>query len=123
MDEIKIEQLEQEPEEEKKKTSAKPFIIAASIIIIIFIGIFSLKFIINPTAEVITIDQLHLMNINGELDPSQGYIYNGFSFVKSENMWFTRVSSEFAEFEIPLHFSPNELEDVKVSGSQECGTR
>ncbi|MFC1801050.1 hypothetical protein ACFLZB_01155 [Nanoarchaeota archaeon] len=115
-EEIKIEKVADE-EEQKKTNHIRNFLIIAGIIVAIFILILSLKFIIPSTPEVLTLDDLHRLNADNKLDETQGIIYNGYSFVKVETLWYTRVSSVDAIYEIPLHYTPQDLEDVTVSGS------
>ena len=61
-------------------------------------------------------NDLFLENIDGNLPEDQGYIYNGFSFVKFDNLWYTEVQFQEKIFQVPLHFGPKELEDIKITG-------
>ena len=68
-------------------------------------------------ASVINIDDMHEQNLEGELDDEEGYVYNGFSFIKADGLWWTEVSLDNKLVKIPLHFAPKEVEHVKISGS------
>ena len=67
-------------------------------------------------AAVATIDDLHQMNYDGDLNEEQGYIYNGYSVVRNDKLWWTQVSGVDEDLIIPLHFGPKDLVDVEVSG-------
>ncbi|MBN2567016.1 hypothetical protein JXB02_02945 [Candidatus Woesearchaeota archaeon] len=43
-------------------------------------------------------------------------IYNNFVFIRYDGLWYTKVRTQSAEYEIPLHFSPPEVMDVPVTG-------
>jgi len=60
-------------------------------------NLFAIKFIRGPTAQVITIDELHQKNLKGE-ESDINYVYNGFSFVFINGMWYTQVQKEDTVF-------------------------
>ncbi len=64
----------------------------------------------------IVIDDLHDQNLNGELPEEEGYVYNGFSVVKADGLWWTEVESESRLVKIPLHFGPKEVENIPLTG-------
>lgn len=72
------------------------------------------------SAVVIDIDELHLQNLDGNLDEDEGYLYNGFSFVYADSLWWTEVMTVFGEdktlLKIPLHFGPKDLVNVTSNG-------
>ena len=69
------------------------------------------------SAEVVNVDELHQDNLAGDLDEQEGYIYNGYSFVKADGLWWTEMRVKDKLLKIPLHFGPREVEDVKVAGT------
>ncbi len=67
--------------------------------------------------DVQTLDDLHKDNLDGNLqDDLEGYVYRGFSFVKTDGLWWTSINREGTLVKIPLHYGPKEVEHVKVSG-------
>ncbi len=64
---------------------------------------------------------LHIENRAGALDETEGYLYNDFSFVSYDDLWWTEIVVYYTDpptlLIIPLHYSPNELEEVEFSGS------
>ncbi|MBU0469842.1 MAG: hypothetical protein KKA62_06025 [Nanoarchaeota archaeon] len=93
------------------------------IIVLVIIGIFVLiiagfKVYGHFTAAaVVDVDQLHQDNLQGNLKEEEGYLYNGFSFVKADGLWWTEVKRFDTLVKIPLHFAPKELEDIPIKGS------
>ena len=43
--------------------------------------------------------------------------YNGYTFEKIGALWYTEVQSGNNLYQVPLHFAPDELENITVSGS------
>jgi hypothetical protein len=136
MDELKIsDKIEKELDQEdslnikeaitedinKEEVSAEGKTIVIAIVVIFGIFVLSLggfKLYGNLTsAQVIDIDQLHQNNLNGELNEKEGYIYNGFSFIKVDGLWWTEVKIGNQNTKIPLHFGPKDVEQIPLSGS------
>lgn len=90
-------------------------ILAVAGIFALFVGGFKVYDSLTA-ANVITIDDLHQENLEGDLEEEEGYLYNGFSFVKVDGLWWTGVKLGSRLVKIPLHFSPKEVEHVKTSG-------
>src|SRR3989338_706858 len=67
-------------------------------------------------ADVVVIDDLHKQNLEGDLDSDQGYMYNGFSVVNADGLWWTEVEVENRLIKIPLHFGPKEVESIAITG-------
>ncbi len=67
-------------------------------------------------AGVVIIDDLHQKNLDGQLDNEEGYIYNGYSFVKADGLWWTEVEVKNRIIKIPLHYGPRDLENIPVNG-------
>ena len=60
-------------------------------------------------------EYLHMQNMEGKFS-DKNYIYNGFSFVYTDDLWYTRMQEMGKIMDIPFHFSPKEAEDVVVNG-------
>lgn len=105
-------------EEEEKKISDKALVFITIGIILIGAAIFGVRFLIKGNIPK-TIEDLHKLNIEGKLDESQGYIYNGYSFVKFDNMWHTKMMSPMRtrEYNIYFRYGPKEAKDVPVYGT------
>jgi len=111
-------EIDEEKEKiEQKKMSDKVLVFSIISLIIIFGIIFGMKIFRKPIV-VETVDDLHEMNLQGELDPEIGYLYNGYSFVQFSGLWYTQVQNEAgtALFDIALHYGPRDLEDIPVIG-------
>ncbi len=68
------------------------------------------------TAGVVLIDDLHQQNLDGKLDSDEGYVYNGYSFVKADGLWWTGVEVKNRIIKIPLHYGPRDVETIPVTG-------
>ena len=119
---VKSEEIKQDLKEikadidEEKKVSDKALIVSAIVIILLIVAIIGLKFIPRELPK--TIEDLHLANLKEELDSDQGYTYNGYSFVFANGLWYTQVQNIAGTslFNIPLHYSPKDLEDIPIEG-------
>jgi len=114
MNDKKEKQAEQEEEKPRKKDS-KLFLVSILIIIGIVAGIIIWRIAI-PTGKVTTIDDLHALNLKGKLSEDKGYIYNGFSFVFYDGMWYTQSRIGNTLLNVPMHFGPRDLENITVKG-------
>jgi len=103
------------PEKEEKKISDKILIVSVIIIAVLFIAVFSIKFLIKP--KINTIDDLHLLNVQGKLKPEQGYMYGGFSFIRANDLWYTQIQVGNILIDIPLHYGPKDMENMPVEGA------
>ena len=114
-----LEEGEVPDEEDYQDSSDKKIIIVVTAIIIglflVTIGGFSLYNNLT-TAGVINIDDLHQDNLNNQLKDEEGYIYNGFSFVKVDGLWWTEMNKFGVLLKVPLHFAPKDLEDIPLEG-------
>ena len=88
--------------------------------ILILVGVFGLflggfKLYSNQltTAAVVDVDQLHQDNLAGDLNEEEGYIYNDYSFVKVDGLWWTEMNKFGTLLKIPLHFGPKEVESIQ----------
>jgi hypothetical protein len=104
-----------QPYKGSRKENKNLLIVVGSIflIVLMFVGILALY---NPKKDVMTIDELHLANIEGKLDPEQGYIYNGYSFVKFVGVWYSQVEKGNTLYDITFNYDPKSVEDIPVEG-------
>ena len=123
--EINIEKLEREaaPEGSLEATSeevgnTKSIVIMISIVVGLFVLFLVGSFAYNhlTAADVVNVDDLHKENLNNKLDESEGYIYNGYSFVKADGLWWTELNKFGGLLKVPLHFGPKEVEYIPLSG-------
>ncbi len=141
VDKFKIAQaLEKEQEQEEQKTihqlaesdlqsigpgkeDGKNILIMIGVLVGIFVLTLGGFKLYNQftAAGVVVLDDLHTQNLEGELDQDQGYVYNGFSVVKADGLWWTEVEIENRLIKIPLHFGPKEVEQVPVLGNLDSG--
>lgn len=110
-----IKELNKEIKEEKH-VSDWILIAAVAVIVVILVSLFILKNFQKEEPK--TIDDLHTLNLQGKLKPEQGYLYNGYSFVYANGLWYTQVQNKAGTslFGIPLHYGPNDLIDVPIEG-------
>lgn len=92
------------------------------ITVIVLVGVFALfiggfNFYNGITsAAVVNVDELHQDNLAGNLDEEEGYVYNGYSFVKADGLWWTEMDKFGTVLKVPLHFGPKEIEDLDIEG-------
>ncbi len=98
---------------------SKYILIFALVVIGIFVFSFAGFKVYNNlnSAQVLDIDQLHKDNLDGELPEDQGYIYNGFSVIKADGLWWTEVKRYDTLVKVPLHYGPKEVEGIPLKGS------
>jgi hypothetical protein len=104
-------------EKESKKSSDKNLFGTIVVFVVILIIIFSLRAVMKPE-EPKTIDELHLLNIQGELRPSQGYMYGGYSFVNVSYFWYTQMKSQGGTtlYTLDFRYGPKQVEDIVIKG-------
>lgn len=112
------EPIERAVEEEVHESETnKYFYVLLALIVIAFASFFVYQKISTPTGATITVDELHDLNINGELSSEKGYTHNGFSFVLFDGLWYTKIQRGDVAYSIPLHFGPRDVKDVTVKGT------
>ena len=107
------------PHKEIAKKSDKILMIVL-LLILIFIAAFFLMINYNKAySRPKTIDELHNINLEKKLPSEQGYVYNQYSFVKVAGLWYTQLQSKSGKtlYDVPFHFAPKELEDIKIVGT------
>lgn len=103
---------------ERFVSDAKHLYVIIGVIIIIFALIMFGARLANRTPAVMSIDDLHELNFKGKLDKDQGYLYNGFSFVKFRSNWFTRFlrQEDGQTYAVELRYGPRDVGDVPIIG-------
>ena len=102
--------------DEPKKDSSKTFFIALGIFALILLGIFLIPHFVSK--EPITLSEAHEQNLKQGKDTSTEYVYNGYSFVYYDGLWYTQIYNQVSAetYNIPLHFGPKNLTDIIIAG-------
>jgi hypothetical protein len=112
------EQEDEKPAEEVKEDSGSKsnltFFVILGVIVMLFAAVFIVRAFIRPKS--FTMEEMITRTLQGEENPETNYIYNGFVFVKVGSLWYTRWQLENYVLNVPLHYGPLELEDVKAEG-------
>ena len=101
------------------QTSTKSVLILVGVVLgflLLFIGGFA-TYNHFTGAQVVNVDELHKDNLKGDLNEEEGYVYNGFSIVKADGLWWTEVVRLGGLLKVPLRYGPQELENVSFTGS------
>lgn len=107
--------------EKKRKlrqlASHKTLYYLIAVVVLFFIGLLVALFFMKQPVP-LSIDDYHEMNLNGELDPEDGYLYNGFSFVKVRGSWFTRLQRKDTNesYHLEVRYGPRDVEEIPLSG-------
>ena len=116
-----IKQATQEEDKQEETNDSKYLLIAIGVILGILALIFLGFTLYDKYADksVVTIDTLHQKNLEKELGDEKGYVYNGFSFVKADGLWWTQVNLKGSgkAVKIPLRYGPKEVEEIKITGT------
>ena len=106
-----------------KEESNKTLFITIAVVIGVFAILFASFYGYNSLTGDVVLDMqgLHEANLQGDLDEESGYMYNEFSFVFVDGLWWTDIITHNQNIEekvrIPLHFGPRDFDEVKLSGS------
>src|SRR3989344_6458707 len=97
-----------------QQNDSKSVLILIGVLIAIFVVVITGFKAYNhfTAAGVVLIDDLHQQNLDGKLDSDEGYVYNGYSFVKADGLWWTEVEVKDRIIKIPLHYGPREVEHI-----------
>lgn len=112
----KIEETNKD-EPEAQKSSEKSLIMAVSIIVLLLAAIFAFSIFYKQQPK--TLEDLHLLNLQGKLKKEQGYVYKGaYSFVTLDSLWYTQLTSPKGtkEYSLALRYSPKDLKDIVIEG-------
>ncbi|MFC1723201.1 hypothetical protein ACFL0V_03605 [Nanoarchaeota archaeon] len=104
------------PVEDSKKDTKK-LLIAVFVIFALFAAVFGVAYLRSGEDEPLTIDGLHTLNVKGKLAEEEGYLYNGFSFVKYNDVWYTQVEKGNTIYDITFNNDPRSVEQIPVSGN------
>lgn len=117
-DEINPESLKKDDEDYGGGSSAKAIIIMMVVIIGFFaLSFFGFKYYNQLTAaNILNIDEMHQDNLEDELGDDEGYVYNGYSFVFADGLWWTEMNKFGTLLKVPLHFGPKDLEEIPIEG-------
>ncbi|MBI5398510.1 hypothetical protein HZB03_03530 [Candidatus Woesearchaeota archaeon] len=111
-------------EEERDSKSTRNFLIAIGLLLLLLIAVFASRFFFgeqNVTGHVVTIDDLHQQNVAGGLKSEEGYMYNGFSFVKFNDVWNTQLAKGNTVYDLTFNNDPKSVENVSVTGKLDPG--
>ena len=106
------------PEPEPAKSSEKILIIGVAVLVLVFAAILIYSIYSKPQPK--TLEDLHRLNLQGKLKPSQGYVYkDAYSFVTLDNLWYTQLASPKGTkiYNLALRYSPKDLKDIKIGGA------
>ncbi|MBI2146499.1 hypothetical protein HYU22_04110 [Candidatus Woesearchaeota archaeon] len=104
----------------KKSFDSQRILIAIAVVAVIFVLILSIgkfSFLDNIKGpQTLSLDQLHQLNKEGKLDEERGYMYNGYSFVLNDDLWWMEREVFGTLIKVPLHFGPKQVEEVPIRG-------
>ncbi len=111
--------MEQENKEDlakhEKKTN-KVFTYTIFFLILVFITLFAVRFCsMKKDQGPVTLDDMVTKTVEGEMT-EDNFLYNGFAFVKVDNLWYTQIQVGKKLFDLPLHFNPAESLEVPIQG-------
>lgn len=94
---------------------ARNLLLIIGAIIGLFVLIFAGSYFLTTNKKVDTLTGMHAKNLAGE-GGENNYIYNKFSFININGLWYTQVQSGSNLFDVPLHYGPRDLEEIPVIG-------
>ena len=101
----------------KSKGSDKILIIGVIVLVLLFIIVFFITRLAKEQPK--TIEDLHMLNIQGKLKPEQGYLYkDAYSFINLDGFWYTQLTSPSGRrlYDMNFRYSPHYLEDIRIFG-------
>jgi hypothetical protein len=117
----KKESAPKESQDEPKK-SDKSLLYGALFIALLFAAVFSYVYFLKQ--EPLTIEDMHVLNLQGKLDEQQGYVYRGaYSFIKYGSDWYTQLVSPRGtkHYNLAMRYTPQDLENISISGTLDSG--
>lgn len=113
----KVEETNKPEAAEESKSSDKPLIFGIAAILLVLIAIITYSVFHKEQPK--TLEDLHVLNLQGKLKPEQGYVYKGvYSFVKFDDVWHTQLKSPKGTrvYSMALRYSPKEVENITIEG-------
>lgn len=105
-----------EDSKDSSKDTRNLLILIGSVIAVIAV-ILLIIYLTKPPRTALTIDEMHELNSKGKLEMSQGYLYNGFSFVQSNGIWYSQVQKGNTLYDTTFNSDPLSVENITVEGS------
>ena len=105
----------QEKEAADSPKDTKKLLIVVSVLVGIFLVVIIVSKFLKPAPQM-TIDEIHAANLNGELDPAQAYMYNGYSFLNLGGVWYSQVQKGNSLYDVTFNNGPKDVEDITVEG-------
>ena len=102
-------------EEEDRKDTKKVLAVILGIIMVFGVA-GSIVYYSLQNEEPITIEGLHEKNLKGDLELDEGYIYNGYSFIKYANLWYTQLEKGDIIYDVTFNNDPRSVEHIPVEG-------
>jgi hypothetical protein len=50
-------------------------------------------------------------------ETADSYMYNGFVFVRDNNLWYSKLQKGSTVYNVPFHYGPREVENISISGN------
>lgn len=119
----------QKAEKDPSKVEKKHLAWIIAIVVIVFGAIALSNFDWNTLGgskvdtTALDLKELHRLNYEGELSAEQGQLFNEFSFVAQDGLWWTITIVGDTPTYMGLHFSPLQLGDVEVIGRPDAESR
>lgn len=107
---------QKENKEMQEADASKTFFIALGVFIAILIAIFLIPRFMNQ--EPLTLSEVHQENLEEGEETETQYVYNSYSFVYYDGLWYTQILNQFSGelYDVPLHFGPKNLTDIIITG-------
>jgi hypothetical protein len=116
VDELKPEKKQGPPEKLFFGKSDRSLYVVIAFVALILLGFVIVLYLQKP--EILSLDDYHDLNLKGDLDEEEGYLYNGFSFVKVRGTWYTRFKREEGGqiYNVETRYGPREVEEIPLVG-------
>ncbi|MFQ5474993.1 MAG: hypothetical protein ACE5DM_04110, partial [Candidatus Nanoarchaeia archaeon] len=87
-------------------------------IVALFAVFISIRYVfpIFFSSGAMTIDEMHSLNLQGKLENETAYVYDGFSFIKVGDLWYTQLQKGDTIFDVTFNYGPREVKNITVEG-------
>lgn len=115
-------QAKEAPDGEPEKKSFRSdivLLVGIAAVILLFAVFFGYGYLANQERPQ-TVQEMHIANLEGELDPDLGFVYNDvYSFITLDDFWYTELVSPAGEtlFNLAMRHSPREVDGMPIRGS------